>query len=109
MPFRPEAENEVTTLPLAGHRQRFTGTLPSFAARLPPFFRPPEEVVDLLLDAFPEVGDDLFAGLSGARALGLWPLAGAGRAFFSMLPEALAERCAERVEAVGGGCVSRNC
>ena len=32
IPFPPERENDVTTLPLAGHCQPFTGALPAFAA-----------------------------------------------------------------------------
>ena len=32
IPFPPERENDVTTLPLAGHCQRFTGALLTFAA-----------------------------------------------------------------------------
>ena len=52
MPFPPERENDVTTLPFAGQNQRFTDAFPPFAATLLLFFRLPEEVDFLLFDAF---------------------------------------------------------
>ena len=41
----------MTTLPFAGQYQRFTEALPSFAAALLLFFRLPEEVDFLLVEA----------------------------------------------------------
>jgi hypothetical protein len=100
IPFPPERENDVTTLPFAGQRQRFTGALPAFAVLLALFLRLPLEVAFLLPDFFTGALEDDFDDVPGALALLLWLLEGGGRGFFLML--------SERVEAVLGGFVSRN-
>lgn len=109
IPFPPDRGKDVTTVPFAGHCQRFTGALPSFAARFLLFFRPPEEAADLLPDVFPRDLDGDFDGVleavPGARELWLWLTEGADRVFFSVPCDALDERW---VETVRGGCVSRS-
>jgi hypothetical protein len=70
MPFPPERENDVTTLPFAGQYQRFTAALPPFAAALLLFFRLPEDVDFLRLDA---VAAD-FEPVVGRRVLALFLL-----------------------------------
>ena len=55
-----------------------------------------------------DVCDGDFEGVPDARVLLLWLLEGGGRGFFSMLPDALDERCVVRVEAVRSDCVSRS-
>jgi len=51
IPFPPDRENDVTTLPLAGQYQRFTGAFPPFAAPLPLFFSFADDAVFLPPDA----------------------------------------------------------
>lgn len=104
IPFPPDFEKDVTTLPFAGQRQPFTGAFPPFAAPLPLFFRPPAEL--LLLLAEPCEAD--FFGVAGALALLDDGLEGAGCAFFELLPPALDERLAVCVEELAGGRVRRS-
>jgi hypothetical protein len=81
IPFPPEREKDVTTLPLAGHRQRFTAALLDFAALELLFFELLAEadfllVVVLRVDffgAFEAVPVDA----AGARALLLLDVRGA--------------------------------
>lgn len=65
IPFPPDRENDVTTLPLAGQRQLFTGAFSPFAAPLLLFFSFPDDAVFLPLDAF----EADFLVLDGALAV----------------------------------------
>ena len=79
IPFPPERENDVTTLPFDGQRQRFTGALPAFVAPLALFLRLPLEVVFLLPDFFTGALEADFEDVPGARALLLWLPEGGGK------------------------------
>lgn len=92
IPFPPEREKDVTTLPLAGHRHRFTAALLVFAVRELLFFELLAEA-DFLLVVVLRV--DFFGAFAavpvGARALLLLDVRGAAV-----------------VEAVLGGLVKRS-
>ena len=85
IPFPPERENDVTTLPFAGHCQRFTGALSYVAAAVVLFF---ERLVE--------------AGFFGALAA--VPVDAAGARGLLLLDL----RAAVVVDAVFGGLVRRS-
>ena len=78
IPFPPEREKDVTTLPLAGHRQRFTAALLVFAVRELLFLELLAEadfllVVVLRVDFFGAFAAVVEAVLGGLVRRSFWP------------------------------------